>query len=73
MGRLESESTTTDSIDEFLDPPVGEDFEETYQATSKLTPAQVRYADMRRRAEQRLEKKRLQEELGYFDLEWEDD
>jgi hypothetical protein len=73
MGRLETDSTTADNLDENFEPAIGESFEETYEAVSKLTPEQRRYTDMRRRAEQRLEKKRLQEELGYFDLELDGD
>ena len=42
-----------------------EDFDEAGPASTD----KQRLADKRRRAEQRLEQRRLREELGYYDLE----
>ena len=72
MGRQDSESSAAEDIDEFFEPVLGDNFEEVYDSVSPSSPKQQRLADMRRRAEERLEKKRLQEELGYFDLEREE-
>ncbi len=72
MGRQNSESTTNDDMDELFEPALGDNFDEVYESVTSSNPKQQRLADMRRRAEERLEKKRLQEEIGYFDLEWED-
>lgn len=72
MGRQDSESNVAEDIDEFFEPSLGDNFDEVYDSVTTSNPEQQRLADMRRRAEARLEKKRLQEELGYIDLEWDD-
>lgn len=70
MGQRTSEPSLSDSIDEFFEPLLGDDDdldEETPLATGKS-----RLAQLRRRAEQRLEEKRMREELDYLDLDWDD-
>ena len=72
MGRQDSDSNLADDIDEFFEPAIGDNFEETYEAVTSSNAKQQRIANMRRRAEQRMEQKRLREELDYFDLDWDD-
>ena len=37
-----------------------------------VVPGKSRLAELRRRAELRLEEKRMREELNYLDMDWED-
>ena len=72
MAQRGTESNMSDSIDEFFEPVIGEGLEEALDDDAPLTTGKNRLAELRRRAEQRLEEKRLQEELDYLDLDWED-
>lgn len=71
MGNRSQESTP-DSIDEFFEPVLGDFSEEAYDGLSTLSSEKQRLADKRRRAEQRMEERRLREELGDYDLEFND-
>ncbi|MBA6413996.1 hypothetical protein H2508_12825 [Parahaliea sp. F7430] len=58
-----------DSLDDFFDPVIGDMIDEEY---APISTEKQRLAAKRRRAEQRLEQRRLREELGYYDLELDD-
>ncbi len=71
MGQRTSEPNLTDSIDEFFEPMLGDAIDEPIDEEPKVL-GKNRLAELRRRAEERLEAKRMREELDYLDLDWED-
>jgi hypothetical protein len=72
MGQRTSEPSLSDSIDEFFEPVLGDAAEDDLEEETPLTNGKSRLAQLRRRAEQRQEEKRMREELDYLDLDWED-
>ena len=71
MGDRNQESAPEPAEDAF-EPVVGEFSEEAYDGLSTLSSDAQRLAEKRRRAEKRLEELRLREELGDYDLEFDD-
>ena len=71
MGQRTSESSLSDSIDEFFEPAM-DAMEDEPEDEAPRAGGKSRLAQLRRRAEQRLEEKRMREELDYLDLDWED-
>lgn len=70
MGERNQETvTTTDPLDDLFEPALGEMSEEELGEIAPLASGKQRLAEKRRRAEQRLEEKRLRDELGYYDLD----
>lgn len=72
MAERKQESTSAEALDDFLDPLPGDLPEEDLQELVPVSTEKQRLADKRRRAEQRLEERRLRDELGYYDLELDD-
>lgn len=72
MSQRSTESNLSDNIEEFFEPMLGDGFEESPNADAPVARRKNRLAELRRRAEQRLEEKRMQEELDYMDLDWDD-
>lgn len=72
MGQRTSESSLSDSIDEFFEPPLGDASDDDMDEDAPQATGKNRLAELRRRAEQRLEEKRMREELDYLDLDWDD-
>lgn len=72
MPQRTSEPNLSDSIDEFFEPILGDSLDEGLEDETPLATGRNRLAELRRRAEQRLEEKRLREELDYLDLDWDD-
>ena len=72
MGQRTSEPSLSDSIDEFFEPVTGDGAEEELEEETPLAAGKNRLAQLRRRAEQRLEEKRMREELDYLDLDWDE-
>ncbi|MEP5766068.1 MAG: hypothetical protein ABJ308_15835 [Halieaceae bacterium] len=72
MGQRSSEPSLNDSIDEFFDPVLSDTLDDDLDAEAPRTNGKNRLALLRRRAEQRLEEKRMREELDYMNLDWED-
>lgn len=73
MGQRTSEPSVSDSIDEFFEPIMGDSLDEELDDETPLGKGKNRLAQLRRRAEQRLEEKRMREELDYLDLDWDGD
>lgn len=75
MGDRNQESTP-DSMDDMFEPVIGEFSDEAYEGLStgadSEPPQKHDLAAKRRRAEQRIEELRLREELGDYDLEFDD-
>lgn len=72
MGQRTSEPSMSDSIDEFFEPVLGDSLEEELGDEAPAVNGKNRLAQLRRRAEQRLEEKRMREELDYLDMDWDD-
>lgn len=71
MGERSQESSA-DSFDDMFEPIFSDMADEDISDLTPVATDKQRLAEKRRRAEQRLEEKRLREELGYYDLELDD-
>ena len=71
MGNRNQESAA-DALDDVFEPVIGEFSEEAYPGLSTSSSDKQRLAEKRRRAEKRIEELRLREELGDYDLEFDD-
>lgn len=71
MGDTNQSAISSDSLDDFYEPALG-DMTDDDEGFIPVSTEKQRLAEKRRRAEQRLEQRRLREELGYYDLEFED-
>ena len=72
MGERSQEPVTADPLEDLFDPVLGELSEDELEPFEPMVSGKQKLAEKRRRAEQRLEEKRLREELGYYDLELDD-
>ncbi len=71
MTQRTQEPAPSDSLDDMFEPAL-ELSEDDFEELVPVSTEKQRLAEKRRRAEQRLEQRRLREELGYYDLELED-
>lgn len=71
MTQRTQEPAPSDSLDDMFEPAL-ELSEDDFEELVPVSTEKQRLAAKRRRAEQRLEQRRLREELGYYDLELED-
>ncbi len=69
MGERSQESSSSDSLDDMFEPIFSDMSEDDIDPLPTASTDKQRLAEKRRRAEQRLEERRLREELGYYDLE----
>ena len=72
MGVRKQEPATSETLDDIFEPPLGELSDEEFLELVPFSSEKQHLAEKRRRAEQRLEEKRLRDELGYYDLEFDD-
>jgi hypothetical protein len=72
MGERNREPATTETLDDIFEPGLGELSEEELRELVPISSDKQRLAEKRRRAEQRLEERRLRDELGDYDLELDD-
>tara|TARA_R110001592_G_scaffold363393_1_gene687282 strand:- start:131136 stop:131357 length:222 start_codon:yes stop_codon:yes gene_type:complete len=72
MAERNQESTSVESIDDMFDPILGDIEDDEISQLAPISSEKQRLAAKRRRAEQRLEQRRLRDELGYYDLEFDD-
>ena len=72
MGERNKEPATTETLDDIFEPGLGELSEEELRELLPISSDKQRLAEKRRRAEQRLEERRLRDELGDYDLELDD-
>jgi hypothetical protein len=68
MGERNQESSTPEQLDDFFEPGLGDISDEMLQDFAPLSSEKQRLVEKRRLAEQRLEEKRLRDELGDYDL-----
>ena len=73
MGERNQEpQSNNEPLDDLFEPAMGDLSEEILQEMEPVSTEKQRLVRMRRLAEQRLEEKRLRDELGDYDLEFED-
>ena len=72
MGERNQESVSADSVDDIFEPIMGEVSDEDFEDLTPVSNSKRMLAEKRRRAEQRLEERRLRDQLGYYDLELDD-
>lgn len=72
MGERNQEAVSSDAVEEVFEPVLGDIVEEDLEEFIPQSSEKQKLAEKRRRAEQKLEEKRLREELGYYDLELDD-
>lgn len=72
MGERNQEPASPEPLEDLFEPNLGELSDEDMEELEPLSANKRRLAEKRRRAEQRLEEKRLKDELGYYDLDFEE-
>lgn len=72
MAERNQESLSAEPIDDLFEPMLGDVEEDELSQQAPISSEKQRLAAKRRRAEQRLEERRLRDELGYYDLEFDD-
>lgn len=72
MGERNQEPATQDSLEDLFEPLLGDMSDEVFQDMAPVSTEKQRLVEKRRLAEKRLEEKRLRDELGDYDLEFDD-
>jgi hypothetical protein len=72
MGERNQESLGGDALDDFFEPSLGELPDDELIKAEPQSATRHQLAEKRRRAEQRLDEKRLRDELGYYDMDFDD-
>lgn len=72
MTERTQEPAANDGLDDIFEPTLLDVADDDFEEVASVSTEKQRLAEKRRRAEQRLEQRRLREELGYYDLELED-
>ena len=72
MAERNQEPIPAESIDDLFEPMLGDVEEEELSQLAPISSEKQCLAAKRRRAEQRLEERRLRDELGYYDLTLDD-
>jgi hypothetical protein len=68
MGERNHETSTPEPLDDMFEPALGDLSDEMLQDFAPMSSEKQRLVQKRRLAEQRLEEKRLRDELGDYDL-----
>ena len=69
MGESNLEVSTPESLEDIFEPALGDIPDEALQDLAPLSSEKQRLVQKRRLAEQRLEERRLRDELGDYDLQ----
>ncbi len=72
MAERNQDSISAEPDDDLFEPMLGDVEEDELSQLAPISSEKQRLAAKRRRAEQRLEERRLRDELGYYDLEFDD-
>ena len=72
MGERSQEPSTAEALDDMFEPALSDLSEEVMQELAPLSSEKQRLVQKRRLAEQRLEERRLRDELGDYDLQLDD-
>ena len=70
MGERNQEPVTAEPLEDVFEPALGELIDEEFEELLPVSSEKQCLADKRRRAEQRLEERRLRDEIGYYDLDF---
>lgn len=68
MGERNREAVTPEPLDDFFEPVLGDLSEDELEELLPVSTEKQRLAEKRRRAERRLEERRLRDMLGDYDL-----
>ena len=68
MGERNQEPSAPEPLDDFFEPGLGDISDDMLQDFTPMSSEKQRLVEKRRLAEQRLEEKRLRDELGDYDL-----
>ncbi|MFT4613734.1 MAG: hypothetical protein ACI9NT_000875 [Bacteroidia bacterium] len=72
MGEQNQETGNAEPLEELFEPMMGDLSDEIMLELEPVSTEKQRLVEMRRLAEQRLEQKRLRDELGDYDLQLDD-
>lgn len=72
MGERNQENVKQESLEDIFDPVIGEMTEQELGDIAPLSSDKLLLAEKRRRAEQRLEERRMRDELGCYDMDFDD-
>jgi hypothetical protein len=72
MGERTREPVNNEQLDDVFEPMMDDPTEDEFEELTPLAASKKLLAEKRRRAELRLEEKRLRDELGFYDLEFDD-
>ena len=72
MGERNREPAIAEPLEDNFEPALSELVDEEFEDIVPVSSEKQCLAEKRRKAEQRLEEKRLRDELGYYDLDLED-
>ena len=72
MGERNQDTAGSEALDDLFEPGLSELSEEELEAMAPASNGKQLLAEKRRRAEERLEEKRMRDELGYYDLDFDD-
>ena len=72
MGERTREPVNNEQLDDVFEPMMDDLTEDEFEELTPLAASKKLLAEKRRRAELRLEEKRLRDELGFYDLEFDD-
>ena len=72
MGEGNQEAVKQDNLEDMFEPHMGEITEQELADMAPVSSEKLRLAEKRRRAEQRLEERRLRDELGCYDMDFDD-
>ena len=72
MGERTQEPASSENLDDLFEPALGDMMDDELEELTPASTEKQRLAAKRRRAERRLEEKRLRDDLGYYDLELDD-
>lgn len=72
MGEQDQEPVMSESLDDIFEPALGGPIDEEFDDLIPVSSKTQCLAEKRRRAEQRLEERRLRDEIGYYDIDLDD-
>lgn len=72
MGERTLEPAAPETVEDLFEPGLGDMNDDDMEDMEPVSASKRLLAEKRRRAEQRLEEKRLRDELGYYDLNFDD-
>ena len=70
MGERNQEPVTAEPLEDVFEPALGELIDEEFEELLPVSSEKQCLTEKRRRAELRLEERRLRDEIGYYDLDF---